>query len=268
MKKFKDEHRSFDISYFDKSFECNSLDIINGFYYYIIKANVKSNDPNFVKLLIKHEKEFLDKLKENNVNVKNTKICFEGNYFGNVKITIKNDEKQTIKTKILRDHYDNIKYIDYNKRLNLFLTYSLDGFINIYTFPKYKLVRAIKVSKFTKKVLKKVVLISNPFPMIFTYDSNEMHTLTINGDLITSIELKSIIQKESGEKYKMEIIPCIDKDFGIWNDRIYININEEEGKSFVLYLDLPSLKIIHKEEISQVGKEGKDNNDYCCSIKY
>ena len=110
--------------------------------------------------------------------------------------------------------------------------------------------------------------------MIFTYDSNEMHTLTINGDLIISIELKSIIQKESGGKYKMKIIPCIDKDFGIWNDRIYININEEEGKSFVLYLDLPSLKIIHKEEIIQVGKEvkegkeGKDNNAYCCSIKY
>ena len=98
----------------------------------------------------------------------------------------------------------------------MFLTYSLDGFINIYTFPKCKLVRAIEVNEFSQKELEIVVLISNPFPMIFTYDSEKMHTLTINGDLIKSMELKSFIEKKFKRKlkHKIEIIPCIDKDFG------------------------------------------------------
>lgn len=58
-------------------------------------------------------------------------------------------------------------FIDYNKRLKALLSYSLDGFINIYTFPKYKLISAIKASKFSKNILRMVVLVSNPFQMIF-----------------------------------------------------------------------------------------------------
>ena len=197
------------------------------------------------------------------MDVKNTTICFEGNYLGNVIIKIKNDKQKIIKTKILRDHYGEIKYIDYNKRINLFLTYSIDGFINIYTFPKYKLVRSIKVSKFTKDilaVLKEVVLVSNPFPMIFTYDSKKMYTLTINGDLISSFEFNRFIKKGFGHKYKMKILPCIDKDFGIMNDFVYINIIADE--SFNFKVDFPLLNIISLKKPIKVGKEGKDYNNY------
>ena len=176
-------------------------------------------------------------------------ICFEGNKFGDIKITLTNNKHKKIKTKILRDHFSNIKYIDYNKRLNLFLSYSSDGFINIYTFPKYKLVRAIQVSKFSKDILKMVVLISNPFPMIFTYDSKNMYTLTINGDLITKENLENI-----GKENEIIIIPCIDKDFGIMNDFIYIKKNKKEEiyKSEFPTLELTILEQKDKKKISKL----------------
>ena len=246
LKKFEIEHKSFDnIYYLDKSFECNSSDIINGLYYHIMETNEKiKDDSKFINILIQKNKEFLEMLKKNekeeekDINIKDTSICFEGNNLGDVKISIKGTEEKII---ILRDHNNKILYIDYNKRLNMFLTYSLDGFINIYTFPKCKLVRVIKVSKFSEIKLKKVVLISNPFPMIFACNSYSMYVLTINGDLIKS---------EDFEEFNMEIIPCIDKDFGIMNDSVYIvkngienNIEKYNDKD---ELELPSLKLLPK----------------------
>ena len=111
-----------------------------------------------------------------------------------------------------------IKYIDYNPRLNLFLSYSLDGFINIYIFPKCKLVRVIKVSEFTNsnQILEKVVLVSNPFPMIFTYDKKNFYSLTLNGELI---------EKKNIKIQFVDIYPCIDKNCGLINDCVYLNKN-------------------------------------------
>ena len=120
----------------------------------------------------------------------------------------------------MTEKYKKIEYIDYNPRLNLFLSYALDGFINIYVFPKCKLVRTIKVKNITNsnEILIKVVLVSNPFPMIFTYDKNYMYTLTLNGDLI---------KKEKLKYENVEIYPCIDKNCGLVNDCILINGNDE-----------------------------------------
>ena len=113
---------------------------------------------------------------------------------------------------ILSDHHKQIKYIDYNPRLNLFLTYALDGFINIYTFPSIKLVRVLKIDIYYEKdnYLKKVILISNPFPMIFCYNENKMFVFNINGELIRSKKIE----------HGTEFIPCIDKDLGLIRDHI------------------------------------------------
>ena len=127
--------------------------------------------------------------------------------------------------KKLNDHYKKIKYIDYNPRLNLFLSYSLDGFINIYVFPKCKLVRAIKVINITNsnEILKKVALVSYPFPMIFAYDKNNMYSMTLNGELIKKQELKI---------KNINIYPCIDKNCGLINDFILIdNLSNDENKN-------------------------------------
>ena len=112
----------------------------------------------------------------------------------------------------------------------------MDGFINIYVFPKCKLVRTIKVLNLTNsnEILQKVVLVSNPFPMIFSYNKNNMYTFTLNGELIKK-ELKT---------ENIEMIPCIDKNCGLINDCIFIRNsknndtnNEMEEISFPLLLN-------------------------------
>ena len=150
------------------------------------------------------------------------------------KFQSKYKEKVLIK---LRDHYKQIKYIDYNPRLNLFLSYGLDGYINIYTFPSCKLIRTIKVKDITKTddVLKKIALISNPYPMLFFHDINYIYILSINGDLINKKEMQK----------NKTIIPCIDKIFGLTNDSFYEYIYQEENKSIDFKeFDLPTFKPI------------------------
>ena len=55
--------------------------------------------------------------------------------------------------------------------------------------------------------------------MIFTYDKNNMFTLTLNGELIKKEKIKDKI---------IEISPCIDKNCGLINDCLIIKkeINE------------------------------------------
>ena len=220
---FKKQHISFSNDISRYSFQCEGTDDISGFYYYMLKYGIKEVNENNIN-------ERNNRLKKK-LGIENSKpFLFKGDYLGSILI----QEKE--KMKVLRGHYKEIKYIDYNPRLKAFLSYSLDGFINIYTFPKIKLLRAIKVGKFTKKVLEKVVLISNPFPMIFTYDNISMYILTINGDLIRKKKFKNKI---------IEIIPCIDKEFGIVNDSIFIKyqqiIDEKIDKICEKEIELPSL---------------------------
>ena len=197
------------------------LDII---YFNIINNKAKQKDFTFKNIITKDSYPYASLFQ----------YYFIGNILGDItifkkEINIKNKtekEKNNYKImKTLNDHNKQIKYIDYNQRLNLFLSYSLDGFINIYVFPKCKLVRTIKVNDITNsnEILKKVVLVSNPFPMIFTYNKDNMYTITLNGVLIKKEELKN---------KNIEIYPCIDKNCGLINDCIFIkNLNKEEKDS-------------------------------------
>ena len=148
------------------------------------------------------------------------------------------NEKILIK---LSDHYKQIKYIDYNPRLNLFLSYGLDGYINIYVFPKCKLVKTIKVKDITKSndILERVVLVSSPFAMIFLQDSNFFYSLTINGDFINKKEIN-----KDGKN-----LPCIDKNLGLMIDSIseIINTVDQDGHKSC---DIHKLSLPFFEKIS------------------
>jgi hypothetical protein len=87
--------------------------------------------------------------------------------------------------KILNDHTNEIKYIDYNPRLNLLVDYALDNYINLYTMPTLKLVHSINIKDFNiNDIINYVVLLSNPFPMICCASSNNIFLFDINGEEI------------------------------------------------------------------------------------
>ena len=189
-------------------------------FYYIFQGDVLGNIQIYKyvikRTIVKTHKEekdnnIIDKKEDGKIkDIKNDDLNTENEY-----------ELKLIKT--LTDHYKQIKYIDYNPRLNLFVSYSLDGFINLYVFPKCKLVRAIKVKNITNSnhILKKLALISNPFPMIFTYDKINMYTISLNGELITK---EPLINKD------VEVYPCVDKNCGLINDCIFIKDSNENIK--------------------------------------
>ena len=130
-----------------------------------------------------------------------------------------------LKTKIY-DHTKEIKYIDFNSRLNILLSYALDNFINIYIFPKLKLINAIDISSFKDKndiqSFEEVVLISYPFPSIICHNNKYIYQLSINGELIKYKKL------DEGDK----VLFFIDKNLSITEDKVEVHNSNGEFKYY------------------------------------
>ena len=124
----------------------------------------------------------------------------------------------------MNNHIKEIKYIDFNPRLNVLLSYSLDNFINIYIFFNFKLINVIDTFSFKdendKNYFDEVVLLSFPFPSIVCHNKNFIYMLTINGELIKYEKL------EEGDK----VIFSIDKNIGIIEDQVEIYSSQSKLK--------------------------------------
>ena len=146
-------------------------------------------------------------------------------------ITLKESNSPRLHLEIINnlfDHTKEIKYIDFNSRLNILLTYSLDNFINIYIFPKLKLINVIDTNEFKDEkdinYFDEVVLLSFPFPSIICHNKEFIYMISINGELIKYEKL------EEGNK----IIFSIDKNLGIVEDKVEI-IKNEKSKSETVF---------------------------------
>ena len=151
--------------------------------------------------------------------------------------------------KKLNDHFKEIKFIDFNPRLNVFLSYSLDNFINIYIFPKLKLINAINTNLFKKDDINpfdEVVLVSYPFPLIVCHNKKYIYLLSINGELIKKKELE--INKK--------ILYIIDKNLGLFHDKV--EIVDSEGNLKSIFNDIKDDK---DEEIDPEGNVKPSSND-------
>ena len=173
------------------------------------KENKKEEDEKEVNIE-EDKKEEKNDIEENDTGNE----ILRDNYYAIIDRASENNIYKISNFKKLHDHNKQIRYIDFNIRLNLFLTYALDGYINLYLFPSCKLVNSIKITNYAGNncIFDKVLLISNPLPSIFCINKNLIYTFDINGNFI---HVESI--------YDNEIKIYIDKNFGIVQDFITIN---------------------------------------------
>ena len=199
--------------------DIENMNIVN--YYFIgdVFGNILIYN---LKELNKNENEEKNKKEE---NIFNNRI-FDSKFIEtNYKLIIKLINK-------LNHHTKEIKYIDFNPRLNILLSYSLDNFINIYIVPKFKLINVIDTFKFKNEndqiYFDEVVLLSYPFPSIVCYNKEYIYFLSINGELIKYDKLLEGVK----------IIFSIDKNLGIAEDRV--EIYDSENKLISIFNDFDS----------------------------
>ena len=150
--------------------------------------------------------------KKNNINEEFREMCSDKNFCEDIY-----NQNYILLNKIV-EHTKEIIYIDYNPRLNLLADYSLDGFINIYSMPSLKLIRAIQTKDYNiKGEIKKIALVSTPFPMICISSDLQVFVLDINGEFIKNFDVN-----------KGNIIEfCVDKNCGRVNDYIVFIDNKK-----------------------------------------
>ena len=198
INKYKNEFKIFGVTVNWKFFKNNSNDSQN--IYYIFTGDVFGNLTIYKKIK-KDDPPNPTEINEDNSEKKILNNIYNKNY---------------LLLKKLYDHTKEIFYIDYNPRLNLLADYSLDGFINIYTMPSLKLVRVIQTKDFNiPGKVKKIALISNPFPMLCCVGDLKIFIFDINGEYIKNLD----VNKDTKVKFS------IDKNCGRVNDYIVLNEN-------------------------------------------
>ena len=113
-----------------------------------------------------------------------------GNSIGNVALykIVANIEKWEL-IKIITDQKSAISHVHCNSDLYLWVSTSINGYVNLYTLPLCKLARTIKVSSHNCSYS---FLVSSPLPSIVIIndeDNSEINVFSINGRMITKHQL-------------------------------------------------------------------------------
>ena len=162
-----------------------------------------------------------------------------GNSIGNIVIyKINSDVNKWEIIKKIYDQISPISHINCNSDLNLWLSTTIDGYINLYTLPLCKLARTIKIS--TKKSSYSF-LSSSPLPSIIVINdetnNSEIIVYSLNGKQISNLQL-----------YYQLTNPIIIKDLNSNEYLAYI------GKESISIMSLPHLELMANIDIkSNVG---------------
>ena len=155
--------------------------IFGGFYdgKILIKSTSPEQKDNF-----KVDIPFIDKSPIVAIAVdQNDEFTFFGNEMGNIRIMkLSKDFKESKFDLLITDHLSQISYINCCNDLNLWVSASVDGYINLYTLPLSKLIRCIKVDI---PYCDYVFLSASPLPsLVVIGDDNknsEIFVYSING---------------------------------------------------------------------------------------
>ena len=199
---------------------------------------------------------------------KNEEYLLLGNNKGNVALYKMNlEEKKINKLLNVSNQMSPINHIHCNSVLNLWISSTIDGYINLYTLPLCKLVRTIKVQ--TKKC-SYTFLISSPLPSILVIcdegGNSDIYVYSINGKIISKkkeyfqIDKPIIIRDANFNEY----IAYIEKEsvyiYSLPNLELIVNINEiKNAHMMCTNEEMTILYVLNKtgSEITLIRDEGK-----------
>ena len=139
---------------------------------------------------------FIDKSPVVVVSVdKEDKFAFLGNSMGNIRIMKMDKDPSKWKYHlIVTDHLSPISSIYCSSELNLWASASIDGYVNLYSYPLCKLLRSIKVPT---KLCEYIFLVESPLPCIIVIGEenkvSEIFIYSINGNLRLQKKEQSLI---------------------------------------------------------------------------
>ena len=151
---------------------------------------------------------------------KDEEYLFIGNALGNIRIIrfLTINEYTNINNwkmyYLINDQLNSISCIDSNNELNVWASSSIDGYINIYTLPLFKLTKSFKVP--INNEVDYIFISDSPLPSIIIIGQEEVYLYSING-------FKIYFQKE----YSRILNPIIIKDFYGDDNLAYIIKNKE-----------------------------------------
>ena len=146
---------------------------------------------------------------------KDEEYLFVGNSLGNIRIIqIENNINEWKMIYLINAHLNSISSINSNNELNIFASSSIDGYINVYTLPLFKLTKSFKLS--LNSLCNYIYICDSPLCSIIIICQSEVYLYSINGFQIW-------YQKESDNI----INPIIIKDF-YRNDYLAYIINNKE----------------------------------------
>jgi hypothetical protein len=164
----------------------------------------------------------------------NEEFCFFGNDIGNIRVMIMDKDPNKWKYgRLITDQLSAISHIHCNSELNLWVSASIDGYINLYTLPSSKLLRCIKVPT---SYCDYVFLSSSPLPIIIAITEEEKE-----GKQFSEIFVYSINGKKLNNDKESTILTCpiIIKDLNS-NEYLTYILNET-----IIIRSLPSLAKVH-----------------------
>ena len=144
------------------------------------------------------------------------KYLFIGNNIGNISIMLieSDDIFKWKEIYFINDQMDSISCIETNYLLNVWVSASIDNYINLYTLPQCKLIHSFKLD--TNNSCNNIFISDSPLPSILIICQEEVYLYSINGH-------KIYYQKE----YSKIINPILIKDF-IKNDFLAYITNGKE----------------------------------------
>ena len=198
----------------------------------------KNNKLNYIKEQITINKNKIITINNTNINIANDNInkeilsinINENNYNLNINCHINISKIEIfINHKLEKEFYDNVDsiiYLDYNKRLNMLIISSFDGYLCLYILPG-KLINVIK-HPIKNHYFDFVLLSSNPFPSIIAFDktNNNFYSYTINGNQIHQKDIFQFVDLKD-ENNNIHICPIFDMENGIYKDFFLIQINNK-----------------------------------------